>query len=1022
MRPSTQNDTGLALTLRAAAHRMKRDTTKRRMRNALLRLPTMDRTKFILPGTWSALAARRPGRRKAAGPRTCATKAPARLERIARVAAMLGLVLAAAGPWAAASRAQGSRKDDIVFNTRGQPLAGAQVRVCTSSATTTSPCTPLANIYSDLALSQALANPTATDGLGNYNFYAAAGRYVIEVSGPGITTQQIRDVILPSDPSQPADFTGDAISALSLTLSGNLTVSGSTAVTGTLSVGGAPVPSTAAANTWTAAQTYSAAVTLNNPGGNVTQKPAAADGTMYASPNGNDSNDGLSQGTAKATIYTALCSLPGGNCSTHQAGSGTIGIANGTQLGGPVTGQGIWVMGSSDPNYSSPPTGWLKWGGPVTFNCVGTDTTAAVNNIQSGTCGIHGANTGAMGPFIWLSGSVAQNYTFDHISTLDYPNICVRLGVDSNGNRANGLGGAQLNIFQNFGCHVANTTSAGPGVDIGSNTFWDWFNFISILSNTSATGGLSADQNQAVVVNPSTGASSGLLFFLNDTMNSGGIKYYPGSVSSSELTVTNLTTEANVKAAVWFTSSNQYMTANVDTVTVADCSGTCPAVEVDGTGPAAAVRVSNLQGSLVNVTGPVTSIGGDYLANYQNEGITPTGQGQVGVFGNRIVGQQDSARRQFGPVSVRYANLASASNSGWSTASCDAATSLTTGFAAPDGTSGAGRASKTASGNGCVSFYRQSTTLAVGDYLIFGVWARSVAANGFLNGQPSAVVFGTSGFTCTNGNNMASASQWVEGDGQWEWDAGVCKVATIGTNPADLNFYGAINSTESADFYGPVLMHIPTGTISTSEAADIAQHLESYANGVAAGSLATVQGLVPVGNPVHKLEFPWAHCNAGTASALWAPSASNTGGGAVCTGDNQTAYIELKDGDVYYYDFTLPNDFQSFNAITLSLVADDSTAAHTLISSAAVYCIVPSTNSGEATSPTYLTAGTATTTIPSSAGTDVLYSAAITNMSMSGCTAGSYARLKFSRGTDTATGNLYVLGALVFSYNGVYGQ
>jgi hypothetical protein len=41
---------------------------------------------------------------------------------------------------------------------------------------------------------------------------------------------------------------------------------------------------------------------------------------------------------------------------------------------------------------------------------------------------------------------------------------------------------------------------------------------------------------------------------------------------------------------------------------------------------------------------------------------------------------------------------------------------------------------------------------------------------------------------------------------------------------------------------------------------------------------------------------------------------------------------------------------------------------------------------------------------------------------MSGCTAGSYARLKFSRGTDTATGNLYVLGALVFSYNGVYGQ
>jgi hypothetical protein len=70
---------------------------------------------------------------------------------------------------------QGSRKDDIVLNSRGAPLAGATVRVCVMPASG-QPCTPLAQIFSDAALTQALANPTTTDGLGNYFFYAAPGK------------------------------------------------------------------------------------------------------------------------------------------------------------------------------------------------------------------------------------------------------------------------------------------------------------------------------------------------------------------------------------------------------------------------------------------------------------------------------------------------------------------------------------------------------------------------------------------------------------------------------------------------------------------------------------------------------------------------------------------------------------------------------------------------------------------------------------------------------------------------------
>jgi len=148
------------------------------------------------------------------------------------LAVALQLWPGAVGP----AHAQGSRKDDIVFNTRGVPLAGATVRVCAMPASG-QPCTPLALIYSDPGLTQALANPTVTDGMGNYSFYATPGKYEIEISGPGIIPKQLPNVILPSDPSSPTfssiSSTG-AISAFTLSLTGNLTVNGSTSVVGNL--------------------------------------------------------------------------------------------------------------------------------------------------------------------------------------------------------------------------------------------------------------------------------------------------------------------------------------------------------------------------------------------------------------------------------------------------------------------------------------------------------------------------------------------------------------------------------------------------------------------------------------------------------------------------------------------------------------------------------------------------------------------------------------------------------------------
>jgi len=153
--------------------------------------------------------------------------------------AILALALHLSPGIVSPAHAQGSRKDDIVFNSRGVPLAGASVRICAMPASG-QPCAPLALIYSDAALTQALANPTTTDGLGNYFFYAAPGKYEIEVSGPGITTKQLPNIILPNDPSSPTFSninSSGAISAFSLNLTGNLTVNGNTSVIGNLASG-----------------------------------------------------------------------------------------------------------------------------------------------------------------------------------------------------------------------------------------------------------------------------------------------------------------------------------------------------------------------------------------------------------------------------------------------------------------------------------------------------------------------------------------------------------------------------------------------------------------------------------------------------------------------------------------------------------------------------------------------------------------------------------------------------------------
>ncbi|MGA2481736.1 MAG: hypothetical protein ABSF92_01295 [Candidatus Acidiferrales bacterium] len=282
-------------------------------------------------------------------------------------------------------RAQGVRKDDIVVNSRGVPLAGATVRVCAMPASG-QPCAPLAQIFSDAALTQALVNPATTDGLGNYFFYATPGRYMVEISGPGITTRQIPDVLLPNDPTAPSFSSvssSGGISAFSLNLSGNLAVNGNAAVAGTLSGGtlnltnqgtppgaastgtvnvytktdkklyyaddtGAeigPISTTTGAqtnvaNTFTAAQNFDADVAMKGPnpwfdlrryGGYASSSPPSATGS-------------ITLGSSTLTLSSALDFANGHGIVIHKAGPGStlatpasVAVAPGGILNGGTT-------------------------------------------------------------------------------------------------------------------------------------------------------------------------------------------------------------------------------------------------------------------------------------------------------------------------------------------------------------------------------------------------------------------------------------------------------------------------------------------------------------------------------------------------------------------------------------------------------------------------------------------------------------------------------------------------------------
>jgi len=361
-------------------------------------------------------------------------------------AALLLLLLLALAPGAGA---QGSRKDDIVFGPSGHPIAGANIRVCQSTATG-SPCSPLAAIYTDATLSVAAANPFPGDGIGNYHFYAPAGRYMIQITGPGVSgTLTYPDVILAPDTSSTA--AGNNLSAFGLTLGGNLSVAGNASVSGTLT-----------ATNFNPGNFNPSSLNVS---GNATLAGPRPWVDVTASPY-NAKGDGVTDDTAAIqSAINAVC-------------NGTTGTSGGGVLYFPTTGIASYVVTQPQGGSSSTASVFSIPCSGVTFRGAGARGAGGQQFARSPQTKILVQNLGSSpsaGPIFCLNCGVNANnsITFEDLTLAGYNQALFNAGTNTN--------------LHNVALAVQSTGFTGSGTTYADNaalvTKGFWFEWIGGAAN-----------------------------------------------------------------------------------------------------------------------------------------------------------------------------------------------------------------------------------------------------------------------------------------------------------------------------------------------------------------------------------------------------------------------------------------------------------------------------------------------------------------------------------------------------------
>src|ERR1019366_4023885 len=153
----------------------------------------------------------------------------------------------------------------------------------------------------------------------------------------------------------------------------------------------------------------------------------ASQSIQWVSALGLDTNDGLSPATAKLTWDRACTALTGGsNSPPLTCGQGTIYVIGSVAANTDAT-KGRWLMGLTDVNYASPPTGWYRSSGALRTICVGGNNSVYANGSVA-TCTVSGGSSTPGIPGLWLSNLF--NFEDDHIAVQQYLGSPVRIGID----------------------------------------------------------------------------------------------------------------------------------------------------------------------------------------------------------------------------------------------------------------------------------------------------------------------------------------------------------------------------------------------------------------------------------------------------------------------------------------------------------------------------------------------------------------------------------------------------------------
>ena len=749
--------------------------------------------------------------RSCAAPGACAATA---------AAAFVALLLAA---WAPQARAQGARKDDVVINGAGQPVGGASVAICNSTATigtSTTPCSPLATIYTDATLTTPAANPFPADGLGNYGFWAPPGTYQVQVYGTQIATT-LKTVVLPCVPGS------------------------------SCAGGGASSP-------------------------NAAMKPGASDAIQYVSPNGNDSNDGLSIGTAKLTIMAGYDALGQGGGTIYISGSSTSGAYCTS-----TAGQGIWIMGSADPNYSSPPAGWrqMKLGGPVYFVGLSANTSPAASTTSWTTVVNCGNNTN---PGVWLSGVSGVT-----ISRLRMVSESARVSMDSNGGRNNATNPSAQIEFDHDDFR-SDCSTCGPAMDVGGNMLWLNVHDSTFENGAIANWSVSANSSQASNISISNGGGSGAIGLLYFTQNffsgGGGLRFDADTNSSASVYAAHTLMEgAGACQPVYEIINGGTFAATFDLQGgFSDCGASPPFVKVAaGNQPCqTSVRGINQGGQVPGLEGPLTV--GDAIcpggnpsggvsisdAGVPSAGVIPLAKGQSGgAYGTSQ--NADSDRRSFAPSLVRFANTANQLPATW-TAYQGSGQTLTPiqGPGDPAGSTNAATLSCTGqSGFGCSYYvFDSNITFNAGDYVYVGAWMQAASTAGFGSGSAIGVIFpfgndptmrqmtgGPAGVggAFSAGTTQLSSSPYLQNDGNWQYVWGLSKVTAPFSGASGTVFAFAFQPGYPINVYAPMFVRIPASSVavasaptfsSASEAGNIVTFTTSAAHNLSRGEPIVVSG------------------------------------------------------------------------------------------------------------------------------------------------------------------------------------